>query len=280
MRHHSLLRTARLSVALALLSTLALPGIASADPPARFTETTLSVECPLVVTEDGALGLFAFVSDQGFSEVSLVLFAEEPTDPEDFPLLNGFTDQATVSGLTVGATVPLADEFGTEAGTATLDATLIPIGDPEPFEQKDPHFRVEGSSQAAEIDGTVVIVAEGILDGPATFDLSSCFGNIFIQTVFQVNPGTIQDRHDEVSFGCELTNEDASVSLQGFTFLFEGEPQFGFISAVISPNDPSEPMLFGGTEGAFGIDGVETSFEFFDELTGDILGTGTLSATF
>ena len=280
MRHHSLLRTARLSVALALLSTLALPGIASADPPLRFTETVLSIDCPFIQTEEGAVGVFAFTSDLGFTELGVVLFAGDPPDPELPPLLDGFTDQATVDGLTIGATVPLFDAIGTEVGVATLDATLIPIGEPEVFEEKNPHFRIEGSFQSAAVEGGVVIEAEGILDAPLSVDLSVCSGSITVQTVFEVVPGTIQDRHDETNFSCELANADATASLFGFSLIAGGEPQFGFIDAFVSPNDPSVPLLVGGVEAAFGIDGVEASWELFDELTGEVIGAATLSASF
>lgn len=280
MRHQPLLRSARLSVALALLATLAMPGIASADPPVRFTETALSVDCPLTITDGGAVGAFAFVSDQGFAEVGAVLFEEPPDDPEDFPLLDGFTTEAAIDGLTVTATIPLFDPLGTEAGSAALNATLVPIGEPEIFEDKFPHFRISGSFQEAEVQGTLVIEAEGILDAPLTVDLSSCFGSISIQTIFEVFPGTSQDKHDEVDISCALSTEDATAELFGFSFLVDGEPAFGSISAFVSPNDPSVPVMVGGVENALRADGVEATFELVDEFTNDVLGVATLSATF
>jgi hypothetical protein len=281
MRHVPIFRVARLSVAVALLTALAIPGVASADPPSRFTETVLSLECPLIVTGDGAISTFVISSDQGFSEAGLAYWTEEPLpDSEEPPLLDGFTDQVTVGDLAVAATFPLLTIERVEAGTATIDATLVPIGEPEPFESHSPHFRIQGTSQAASIEGTALIEAEGILPGPLSFDLSSCLGTITIQTIFEVHPGTLHQTRDQVRLSCELANPDATAFVFGFAFVFDGVPLFSFVGSAITPNDPAEPSVSGIADADLTAAGVDATWDLFSDVSGDQVGQASISADF
>jgi hypothetical protein len=279
MRHVPTFRPVRLSVAFALITALMLPGVASADPPSRLTETILSVECPFIVTADGAITPFVFASDQGFSEAGIAYWATEPApEGEEPPLLDGFTDQVTTAGLSVSTSMALFNE-GAEAGSATIDATLVPIGEPEPFEERSPHFRNEGTFQAATIEGTAVLTASGILTEPISFDLSSCSGGITIQNIFEVHPSTLHERHDEARLNCELTGSDAMAIVSGFGFLFDGEPIFGFVDVFITPTDESESELAGFTQAAITYAGVDATFAVFDDAS-DPTGEASLSANF
>jgi hypothetical protein len=238
------------------------------------------MDCPFIVTADGVAHAFLFASDQGFGEAALQYMTEvPPPDSEEPPLLEGFTDQVTISGLSVSASMVLFTAEGVEAGTATINATLVPIGEPEPFSEKSPHFRNEGSFQAASIEGTAVLTASGILPGPISFDLSSCSGGILIQNIFQVLPSTTRDQQDQAFLNCELAGSDATATVGGFGVLFDGEPLFGFINASITPNDPSEPAVFGGAEAAITYAGVDATFEVTNDA-GDPVGEATLSASF
>ena len=79
-------RLAGILAVLCLVIGLAAPGSVLADPPQRFQETTLNLECPLLVTGDGALSAFAFTSDLGFGDASSSRYPRE-TSQQTKPLL-------------------------------------------------------------------------------------------------------------------------------------------------------------------------------------------------
>jgi hypothetical protein len=281
MRHSLVLRPARLAVALGLAMAVFVPGLASANPPIRSTETSINLDCPTIVTADGALNAFAFSSDVGFAEAGLNYWTEEqsPTSTEP-PLLSGFTDQVVVSGLDLTASMPLFLIDGTEVGTGTVEVTMVPVGEPEPFETRFPHFRESGTTQLATITGTATLDASGVLPDTLTFDLASCTGIITMVTSFSVLPDTIRDRHQELRMDCALDNGGETVFVNAFALLFRGEPVFSFVSSVHFPEGAEEPSVTGGTQEPFTVDGINASWDLFELNSGEVAGSATLSATF
>lgn len=271
-------RLAGSSVALCLVIGLMAPTTAFADPPVETTEETISLECPVIVTEDGAAVAFAFSSNLGFGDAFVAFWPEEPPpDEEVLPTLEGFTDVVEVDGLTLSAQFELFGEDG--SGEGTLTATLTPEGEPIPFSGKSKHFREEGTTQSASVVGSLVIEAPEVLGPDAvTFDLSACQGFLLEVTFRQVIPGTSQDFHDEVDLSCVLETEGATAALFGFAVMFEGEFAFGFVGLDLTPD--GEPTLGGGADANLTATGVEAEFELADIETGEPGGTASLSAAF
>ncbi len=266
------------SAALCLVIGLLAPATVLADPPERFSETTLSVECPLLVTDDGTLTAFAFTSDLGFGDAFIAYWTEEPTSEEVFPALEGFTDSIAADGLTIQAHLFLSGPDDA-SGEATLTATLTPEGEPIPFSDKGKHFKFSGTTQMASVAGSVVIDAPDVVGPePITFDLAACEGFITEAAVFQVIPGTFHDVHDEVGIACSLETEGATAFLGGFSLIFEGEFAFGFVDVMFEP-EGGDP-LFGGTDALLTPSGVEATFELVDPETGEPAGSAELSAAF
>ncbi len=271
-------RLAGILAVLCLVIGLAAPASVLADPPERFQETTLNLECPLLVTDDGALSAFAFTSDLGFGDASIAFWADEPTSEEDFPTLEGFTDMIDADGHTIGASIPM---FGPDdaSGLATLTATLEPYGEPVPFQDKGKHFKFRGTTQMATISGSITIEAPDVVGPtPVTFDLAECAGFITEASVFEVIPGTFHDLHDEVEISCTLETDGATAILSGFSLIFEGEFAFGFVDVLIEPE--GEDPLFGGTDAVMTPAGVDATFDLFDEEGIEPIGSASLSASF
>lgn len=280
------MRTLRLAAAFSLLAALAMPGSATASPPIRSTETITGFECrDLVVTDDGALSAFAVVTDLGFTEGGITYWAEGPPPPgtEVEPTLSGGTGEVLLDGLTLTAEAPLFAGFEGEeiVGTATIAATLTLTGETESFSDQGPHFKVEATTQLATVSGSVGLEAEGILEEPISFDLASCIGFITEQTIFEVQPTTFQDFHDEVRFGCDLSSETAIAGLNAFVFTFEDEFAFGSLGVFVEPNDPLEPTLVGGLElPTVTLAGIDATFPVSDVATDEVAGEAVVSATF
>lgn len=271
-------RLAGILAALSLVTGLLVPAVVSADPPVRATESVLSMECPVMVTPDGAAIAFAFSSDLGFGDAFVAFWpTEPPPDEEVLPTLEGFTDVIEVDGQTITAHIVL---FGTDgSGEATLTATLTPQGEPIPFSSKSKHFKESGTTQSASVSGALAIFAPDVIGpDPITFDLAACQGFMTTITIFQVQPGTFQDFHDEFDMSCTLETDGAVASVSGFTVIFEEEFAFGFVSANLEP-DGAQSMS-GGAEVAMTASGVDATFDLADNETGELRGTASLSAAF
>jgi hypothetical protein len=280
------MRTLRLAAAFSLLAALTMPGSAVASPPIRSTETITGFECrDLVVTDDGALAAFAVVTDQGFTEGGIAYWTEAPPPGTEVePTLSGGTGSVVLDGLTLSADeVPLFAGFEGEeiVGAGSIEATLTLTGETESFGDQGPHFKVEGMTQLATVSGSVTLEAGGILAEPITFNLESCVGFITEQTIFEVQPTTFQDFHDEARLRCDMSSETAIAGLNAFVFTFDDEFAFGSLGLFVEPNDPLEPVLVGGVEGpALTVAGIDATFPVSDAETGDVAGEAVVSATF
>lgn len=270
-------RVAGISAALGLVVALLVPATVLADPPTRIHETGLTIECPVIVTPDGSASAFASALSDGFGEAAAVFWTESPPGENDPPLLEGF-GEATATGLTIEATFTLFDtNEGVPAGEATLTATLTPVGEPIPFEERSRHFRQSGTTQDASVAGSMSIEAEGVTDGPVSFDLSECGGFITETDLFIVNPGTFQDFHREVELFCELETDGASAILSGFQIFFD-EFSFGAAGAEIAVD--GGPTVGGGSDTLLTPEGMHGTFELSDFDSGEVFGEAEVSATF
>jgi hypothetical protein len=243
---------------------LALPAAASAGRATRFTDHNVSMFCEgLTATTGGGFAFFSASTSDQFGPDAFVDFwsSGEPTGQPD--LFRDFEQPVVVtwSGSVLSGSIPLLNSSGDPAGSATFSATLVPSGDPFPFNDR---FRdgnrwnqFTGVSQQMDPSGTLSV-------GGSTFSLDACFADETTVTVFATNPRSFVTHFSSREVGCDLTNARGDTGFL-FTSLEEGEV---FIDASAFPADGSS-----GT-GAFGsgtlTNGVlDATLDTFDFETGE-----------
>ena len=202
---------------------------ASAHPVDRFDDDHLSVGCDVIGVEQGSASFYADISTEYGSFAGLVFWAP-PAMPDGAPptLLSGeSTLDLTSDGTQVSAVLAMyeySEDPATEpvyAGDATVQVTLEPIGDPEPFS-----YGSEGSNQHYTVSGTVQNFAvSGIaqLPGDVTFELANCYGYHEMVSVFATNPDAYVFRSSGISLSCfwEMDGSVAFLNAQtdnGYSF--------------------------------------------------------------
>lgn len=279
-------RLRRLFALPAAIAIAAMPAVALADAPTRFTEHRLDVFCESLTAEGASAFLFAQSSTEFGTFADLAIWLEPATPATDPPTLIGAEASLTAapddSSLT--GTIPLftfepsenpeEPPIGEPAGTATLAATFTAAGPAETFEFVDrfgnQHVRVEETLQPLNVAGTLAIENDVSL----TFDLSSCFGSAVDATVFQTNPNAFVFHDSGTSLRCDWETEDL------FVQLFAQSGAFGSFSDIFVAT--ADGTFFGFSEdttlttSAFG-----ASFLLFAESPGgeEPAGTATASAS-
>lgn len=194
----------------------AVPVTATAAPPTRFSDHTVGFFCEGISSTSGTGFAFigATVSDAFGPDAFIDYWASgEPSGPPDLsrdfdqPVSLTYVDGALTGSFAV------VDENGDPAGTATIDATLAPAGDPVPIDDTfrfgNRQERFSGVSQPMTISGTLSV--SGI-----TFDLSQCFADETSLTYFSTNPTAFAGRFADRSVFCELSNTAGDT---GFLFV-------------------------------------------------------------
>ncbi len=183
------------SVVVVLLALL-LPATVAAAKPFRDEGSFTYVSCD-AATDDGFVSVFVEVNDSGDGFGDLA-FWESPAEPfEDEPTLVPVAVDFSGGATGIDATFELVEfdpssdpPFGDPAGTAVLDATFTPDGDPIPFEDDfrdgNVHGRVEGVTQPLTVAGTLT------LPGADLTDLSGCFAIHEQSTSFATESGRLQ----------------------------------------------------------------------------------------
>jgi hypothetical protein len=257
------------------------PGAAAAARAVRFSDQRTLVVCEPLESEDGTVFAFAEVS-RAFGNFGGLAFFEPGTDPfEDQPTI--ISGDAVVTLSSAGTALDAAYElfvfdpssdppFGDPAGTATLDVTLSPIGDPEPIAESiregNRWVRIAGTRQALVVEGDLA------LPGGIVYDAAGC--NAFSEsiTVFATDPASFVGRFDQVSLSCQWETED------GFVQLFAESDGF-FASSALFVEDASG-AYFGSSEALLTSAAYDAAFDLRDaesEEEGPALGSATASAT-
>jgi hypothetical protein len=224
---------------LALIASLvlvaALPATATAGRATRFSDHSVSLSCDGVeATSGGGFTFFsASVSDNFGPDAFLDFWSTSDTSgPPD--LFRDFDQPVVVTwdGSVLAGSIPLLNSSGDPAGSATFSATLVPSGDPFPF---DDRFRdgnhwheFTGSSQPMDPSGTLSV-------GDSTFSLDACFAEETTVSVFETNPRSFVAHFSSRDVGCDLTNANGDTGFL-FTSLEEGDV---FIESAAFPADGS-----------------------------------------
>ncbi len=269
---------------LACLLMALVPMSVQAAAATRTHEDAVILECG-APTDDGFISLFAVVSDQfeSFGEVSFWETGSEPF--EDAPTLFGVSEDLAgdATGMSGSFAMVTIDETQTPpeipAGTATLDASFTPDGDPfdvdERFRNGNRWEKVTGVVQPLLAEGSVTL--PGGLSGLS--DLSGCFAAHQSLTFFSTNPSAFTDRFRNFFVSCSWEAADGSA-----INLFINADAFGaFGDVFIEPSGGGE--IGGGADAT--VD--ETSFavgpfdlQTFDEdgtTVGSAEASGTLAST-
>lgn len=258
---------------LALLASLmlvaALPAAASAGRVTRFTDHNVSVFCEgISATSGGGFVFFsASVSDQ-FGPDAFVDFwsGAAPSGPPD--IFRDFDQPVTVNwnGSVLSGSIALINSSGDSAGSATFSATLIPSGDPFPFDDRfregNRWHQFTGVSQPMDPSGTLSV-------GASTFSLDACFGDETTVSVFETNPRSFVGNFSDRNVDCQLTNASGDT---GFLFMSLAEGEV-FVDAGAFPG--------GGTTGTGAVgtgilaNGIlDATLDTYDFQTGEPTGTG------
>jgi hypothetical protein len=284
MKETAMRRVLTLLVALPLLAAL-FPTAALGAPPERFTDTQTIVVCEPLVDDDGIVFTFVQVSERFGSFAALAFFAPGTSPETDPPTLISTDAVVTLSPDGTALTViydlvefdPTTEPpFGDFVGTALLDVTLTPIGEPEAFSDR---FRdgnrwvtIEGTRQLLAVEGDLT------LPGDVVFDASGC--NAFTETitVFATNPAAFIQRFDETSLSCHWETAAGTVDLFAFS---DGFFAFSDLFVVDTSGE-----YFGSTEAVLTTTEYSAEFQLFDatdpqpeEPLGSASAAATLTAT-
>lgn len=211
-----------LAIVASLVLLAALPATASGGRATRFTDHAVSISCDGISSVGG--GSFAFFSASLSSEFGPDGFvdfwaAAAPSGNPD--VVRDFEQPVAVTwnGSLLAGSIPLRDSNGDPAGAATFSATLVPSGDPVPFDENfrdgNHHHQFSGVSQPMDPSGTLVV-------GGSTFSLDGCFADETTVSVFETNPRSFVTHFSSRSVGCELTNGAGDTGFL-FTSLVEGD---------------------------------------------------------
>jgi hypothetical protein len=273
---------------LAALGTVALAMAAlttsvAAAPPDRFSDTQTGLFCDGLTSEAGTVLVVAAVreAEGPFGDLAFWAAGSSPETSPPTWITAAAAVMLTDSVVTaqyelvefVEPTNPEDPPFGDPVGTATLEATLTPAGDPEPysfdFGSGNQQGRVEGVLQPMSVSGSLELPED------ITYDLSSCTGFVDTFTVFVTNPAAFVNRSSSLQLSCFWETEDSFVSL------FAGLDPFGAF-ADIFVSDPSGEYQ-GFTMGTL----TETSFSATFDLfpaggpggEGEPVGSASADAT-
>lgn len=256
---------------LAILAVLALlaavPGAVSAKKATRETDHFVGISCDGIspTTGSGFLFLGASISDLfGPDAFADMWNAAEPIGQPD--LTRDYEAPADVSydAGTFTASFALVDSSGDPAGTATIDATLTPAGDPFSFEDDFGFGNQKGRStfavQPMAAEGTAVL-------GGKTFDLGDCFAEDTSVTTFETNPTSSTQRFTTSNAFCDIENSNGTI---GGVFI-DASSDDVFVDAFLF-DGPGAPL---GASGSVSLtNGSGTGqLDGYDPETGEPTGT-------
>ena len=249
------------------LATTLLASPVTAAPAQRISDIESVLFCESITQDPGTVFLFAAESETFGSFANLAFWAAPSSPDTSGPTRLSVTGSANFQETSVTASFDLVEfdpqpnpevpPFGDPVGTATLEATLTPAGDPEPYtvnqHEGNQTFRREGVAQEFSVAGTLELPT-GII-----FDLSSCVAVHDTFTAFSNAPASSVFHSLQLNLDCHWEVDGAFVSL------FAIADEFGTFSGLfVTGPDPdllrgvptSPPTL---TTQAFAV-----SFDLFD----------------
>jgi hypothetical protein len=239
-----------------------LPGAVSAARVTRFHDHHQGFFCDTEI--DGGYASANIDSSSEFGDFAGANIWLDPAVPfEDAPSISGETETVSVtvgaSETTFSASFDAFDADGNPLGTALLEATMTPVGDPEPISEAsigNHKNKTTGTRQALEGPATLTV-------GTLVLEIPGCQGDVTDVSVFETNPNSSVSKNSGVNIDCRWQTPDATASF------FAIQDAFGFGAfAELSTIDLS---LFstGDTTGSLTATSLTASLALVDEVTGD-----------
>ncbi|MGH2385398.1 MAG: hypothetical protein ACRDGB_10165 [Candidatus Limnocylindria bacterium] len=256
----------------------------TAAPAQRISDTESVLFCEGITNDEGSVFAFAIESEM-FGSFGDLAFWAAPSSPETSdPTWVSVSGSAEFEGTSVTARFDLVEyefqpnpedpPFGDPVGTATLEATLTAIGDPQAYNVDERNgnqvFRREGVVQEFSVEGTLDLPED------ISFDLSSCGAVRDTFTAFSNSPASSIFRSSQFTLDCFWEVDGAFVSLFGFA------DEFGTFSGLFVSGPEIELFAAPTAPVTLTTEAYEASFDLFDALDPaavDPVGSADASAT-
>lgn len=265
------------------LATSLLVSPATAAPAQRISDTETTLFCELA-SEAGTAFVFAAESEVFGSFGDLAFWAPSSPPESSNPTWVSVTADVDFDADSVIATFELVEfifgpnpedpPFGDPVGTATLEATLTPLGDPQEYRVNENFgnqvFRREGVFQELSVTGTLALPED------ITFELTSCFAGVDTYTSFSNAPASSIVRFSDFSLSCGWEIDGTFVGLFAFA------DEFGAFSDLFVFGEDIELFSVPTSEPTLTTEAYAASFDLFDQLDPaavDPVGSAEASAT-
>ena len=229
-----------------MLALASLTAPVTAAPSEHFSNTDTLLSCDDLENDAGSGFVFVESDNLGsFGELSFTA-STAPAETGN-PTWVSVTDAVAIGETSVTATFNVVEfaappdpdsPFGDPVGTATLEATLTPAGDPEPYEVRSDHqnqkLRRSGVRQDFTVTGTLQLPL-GI-----TFDLSSCVAERDAFAEFSNSPASSVFHDSQLVLECNWEVDGTSI----FLIADADELEKGANLVVES----ADALFFGGTD--------------------------------
>jgi hypothetical protein len=251
-------------------SLLVTPAPATAAPAQRISDTETTLFCELA-SEAGTVFTFAAESEAFGSFGDLAFWSPSSSPQTSNPTWISVMADVNFDADSVTATYELVEfsfgsnpedpPFGDPVGSANLEATLAPLGEPQEYRINEKFgnqvFRREGTVQELSVTGT--------LDLPTgiSFDLTSCFAGVDTYTSFSNAPASSVARFSQFSLSCGWEVDGAFVGLFAFA------DEFGAFSDLFVFGENVELFGVPTSPPTFTTEEYTASFDLFDGFDPD-----------
>ena len=250
-------RTSHLLAALIVAAALVVPaGAVVAAPSEHFADHRAVVNCPELQVAGATASLFVSASDRvdAFADLRVHVAPAAPAfDPPTF--VGGFADLA-LSGddsTLTGVIELIGFETGELVGTALLEVSLTPDGEPETIQQR----REGGNQQARSTTTTQLMLASGSLtvpdeSGDFVFSLDVCSAAVIDIAEFSNAPSSTVESGDTLALQCNWDGGELDIR-------FEAAVDAGLSFADIAVITPQAAFLGSDDAATFTPTALETT---------------------
>ncbi len=246
--------------------TSILVGPVAAAPSQRVSDTEMFLYCDSLASDAGTVFVYVGESEAFGSFVDLSVWDPAAPPFQSNPLWITLTGSADFDGTSATASFDLVEfveppnpwdpPYGDPVGTATLEASLTPVGGPQAYDSRDrsgnQSFRRQGVFQEYAVGGTLELP-----DG-SDVDLGSCFAGRDEYTAFMTSPAAYVNQYSDFYLSCFWDVGDT------FIGLFANSGPYGTWADLFLGSPDGD--LFGAPNGPVVLttDTLSASFDLFD----------------
>jgi hypothetical protein len=239
-----------------------LPGTAAAGRVTKFHDHHVGFFCDTSI--DGGYATASIDSSSAFGDFAGADVWLDPAVPfEDPPSITGNTDTVSItegtSEVLLSATFEAFDGDGDRLGSALLEATMTPVGAPQPITGEsngNHHSNTTGSFQELEGDATLTLAGD-------LLQIPGCHGDITDVSVLENSPHSSVSKNSGINMDCSWQTPEASAAFFAF------QDPFGFFSGAFLSTADQTLFDTGGATGSLTTTSLTASIPLVDEATGD-----------